>query len=400
MVIRDKIDLRYLDVVTVPKGASVDSLGNFSYPINSLRYDEGGSYRSIEIKVRIKGAIENAQEICNTNATISASNATKATATKVCIKVIRLCPYDQSINSNNPDCVKPKVTCEILDADVDLTFRKVKYETTAWSSNDALVKINSYSYDFGDGQTVKIDSDKFTNSVEHTYEPGEYTASVVISFTAPTESGQTDQTQLCERTVKFDGDKPIVKHKLVENITLGLSGKDAEETVVGAGNELEYLLSTENTQNYDRVAITVSDYIGDVLDYAVLDEEALIASGGKYDKDSRKVIWENMTIPAKSTLETTYRVTMKSPIPATNNPSDQAGDFDCVISNKYGDRLSLDVACPAVKAVETIPNTGPGTSLAIIGVMTTGIGYFFARSQLFSKEIELIRTDYAATGGA
>jgi hypothetical protein len=60
----------------------------------------------------------------------------------------------------------------------------------------------------------------------------------------------------------------------------------------------------------------------------------------------------------------------------------------------------MSVQCPAVKGIETLPNTGPGTSL--IGGMgiTLVVGYFFARSRLLAKEVNIIRTDFAMTGGA
>ena len=90
---------------------------------------------------------------------------------------------------------------------------------------------------------------------------------------------------------------------------------------------------------------------------------------------------------------------MLSPIPATNRPNDQAADYDCVISNLYGNKIELDVACPAVKGIETIPNTGPGSSLIMGTFVTAVVGYLFARSRLLSKELNLVRTDYANSGG-
>src|SRR5690606_2303130 len=166
-----------------------------------------------------------------------------------------------------------------------------------------------------------------------------------------------------------------------------------------AGEELEYTLQTLNSNNYARTGVTISDYIGDLLDYATLDEEALKASGGRFDEESKKVLWENVTIPANSKLETKFKIKMVDPIPSTNRPSDQGSNFDCVISNMYGNKISLDVSCPLVKGIETLPNTGPGTSLVVGGIATAFIGYFFARARLLSKELVIIRSDYINTGG-
>jgi hypothetical protein len=77
--------------------------------------------------------------------------------------------------------------------------------------------------------------------------------------------------------------------------------------------------------------------------------------------------------------------------------------FDCIISNKFGNQLDIKVDCPLPKSAEyitqTLPKTGPGTSLLIGFVATSIIAYFFMRSRLLAEELELIRTDFAQTGG-
>ena len=142
----------------------------------------------------------------------------------------------------------------------------------------------------------------------------------------------------------------------------------------------------------------IEDYIGDILDYANLNVASVTEAGGVYDEETMKVRWENVTIPAKSSVEMSFEVQLKDPVPATNSVSTSAS-YDCTIENTYGNQLSLDVDCPAVKGIETIPNTGPGESLAMITGITVVVGYFFARSRQLSKEIDIVRTDYAVTGG-
>src|SRR5690606_24049059 len=138
---------------------------------------------------------------------------------------------------------------------------------------------------------------------------------------------------------------------------------------------------------------------GDLLDYATLDEAALKASGGRFDKENKKVLWENVTIPANSKLETKFKIKMLDPIPSTNRPSDQGANFDCIISNLYGNKVSMEVACPLVKGIEPLPNTGPGTSLLLGSIATGFVGYLFARARMLRKELAIIRTDYVSTGG-
>ncbi len=59
----------------------------------------------------------------------------------------------------------------------------------------------------------------------------------------------------------------------------------------------------------------------------------------------------------------------------------------------------MNVQCPMVKGIETLPNTGPGTSIAFGFTVTIIVGYFFARSRILARELDLIKNEYAPTGG-
>ncbi|HMT55903.1 MAG TPA: hypothetical protein PKD20_03430, partial [Candidatus Saccharibacteria bacterium] len=158
-------------------------------------------------------------------------------------------------------------------------------------------------------------------------------------------------------------------------------------------------LTTSNVQDYKRLGITVSDYIGDVLDYAELDKDYLKDQGGEFDASSKKVIWKKIDIDANSQVQNSFRVKVKDPVPSTNSPSGTTTGFDCKISNEYGNEVTINIDCPIIKRIETLPNTGPGKSIFMMGVVTTIIGYFFARSRLLVKELDIVRTEYAMTGG-
>jgi hypothetical protein len=282
---------------------------------------------------------------------------------------------------------------------VDLSLRKVTYKTTVSSTNPANTQIKSYAYDFGDGNTEQIVSTELTNTTMHTYAPGEFETNVVVAYRTTGQEQNTDKTTDCAVPVSFEEDQPFSQSKTVENVTQGLTGEEALNSKVKAGDVLEYTLVTANTQNYARSDINVSDYIGDILDYATLDLKSLEISGGTFDDEQNKVLWSNITIPANSESKLTFRVQLLDPIPSTNRPSATSGEFDCVIENTYGNIISMSVQCPVVKGIETIPNTGPGTSMIAMTGLTTVVGYFFARSRLLSKEVNIIRTDFATSGG-
>ncbi len=392
--IDDTFDLKHFDIVS-PKGV-VNQSGYMRYELGNLPYSE--TFKSLIFTVKLKSELPNGLEVCNA-ARLIASNATDAWGGPACVSIINPCKIDPSLPSNSPNCVAPKVVCSLLDTAINRTTRQATFKTTVTSSNQALTKIKTYRYDFGDGNKQNIASGEFTNTVSHTYEPGKFKATVVVDFSAPTEKGTTEQSASCSQPISFDKDEPLSQSKTVKNLTKNLDYEQTLGAKVGAGDVVEYTLITTNSQNYDRVDIKIEDYIGDILDYATLDKADLEAQGGKFDEKSQKVIWEKVRIPANSEVQMSFKVTILDPIPATNQPSTVSTNFDCVISNEYGNEISLGVQCPAVKGIETLPNTGPGTSLLIGTGITFVVGYFFARSRLLSKELDIIRTDYATTGG-
>ncbi len=395
--ITDQLDLKNFDIVT-PKNLPITN-GSLKYPVGNLMYT--ANYKLLNITVRLRNPLPTPTKICNT-ATLIASNASPESSDAGCINVINNVnpvPYNPPItNVNNPDSVKPKVVCKLVDFSLNRTTREVIYKTMVTTTNDKLVTIKSYNYDFGDGAKQLIKSSSLTNSVKHIYKPGAYTTNVVVSFTAPTNSGLTEQQISCSQSIDFKADQPLGQSKTVRNITKNLEGKMAIDTKVVAGDVLEYTLTTVNSQNYDRTGITIEDYVGDLLDYSTLDLVELKKSGGTFDKTTSKVSWNNVLIPANSQVNKSFRIKLLNPIPSTNSPTAVSTNFDCKISNQYGNEITLVVKCPVVKGIETIPDTGPGSSLITIAVITTIVGYFFARSRLLSKEMDLIKTDYATSG--
>ena len=101
----------------------------------------------------------------------------------------------------------------------------------------------------------------------------------------------------------------------------------------------------------------------------------------------------------------TFRITVKNPIPSTPRPDTQnnRSSGDLVMQNIYGNTVTIKLPSTPVKTTEqvttTLPNTGPGTSLAIGFVMLTIVGYFYSRSRLMAKELDIVKTEYTTSGG-
>jgi hypothetical protein len=265
-----------------------------------------------------------------------------------------------------------------------------------------LTHVVSYAYVFGDNTSKNNVNNGLTDTVKHTYKDGKYTATVTVAYTIGSDT-KTSHTIACTADVETKPDQPLTPSKSAQNLTQNLSSSDTIKTKANAGDVIEYSISTHNSYNYDRTNYTISDYIGDVADYADIDQAFLAQQGGNFDNASKTVSWIAQTVKANSDMIKKFRVTVKSPIPSTNQPGAMTTSFDCVISNKYGTEVSIPINCPPAKTAEYIatvlPNTGPGTSIFIGAVLTIFVAYFFARSRLLGKELELVRVEYATGGG-
>jgi hypothetical protein len=70
--------------------------------------------------------------------------------------------------------------------------------------------------------------------------------------------------------------------------------------------------------------------------------------------------------------------------------------------NKYGRDVSINLDKPANKIIEqtatSLPETGPGTGMFVTAIVVMVVGYFFYRSRLLTKELELVHHEYSAGG--
>jgi len=188
---------------------------------------------------------------------------------------------------------------------------------------------------------------------------------------------------------------PNIKiQKSAKNITQNLDNAQTKRVKAKAGDVIEYTLTTKSTNNK-----SLDNYLKDLLDYSDLDMDSISSQGGTYSHESHKISWPNQAIPAEGELTKIFKVTLKETIPSTNQPNTTAPDFDCKMQNTYGSEIIIKVDCSVLKTVETLPNTGPGEAIAITFGLTTLSSYFFARNKLISRELFILRKNYATSGG-
>ncbi len=197
-----------------------------------------------------------------------------------------------------------------------------------------------------------------------------------------TESQDKNDTTAC-----------LVLSKTAKNETQNISKADG--TTANAGDTITYDLSVKNTGKEKVKKFVVEESIGDILEYA----DVIDYHGGKKD-DNNIVRWPAKDIDAKATLTQHLTVKTKNPIPNTPASASNPGSYDMTLTNVYGNKVTIKLPPTVIKTTEQVatalPNTGPGTNMLIAFALTAVVGYFFARSRLMAKELEIVKADYAS----
>jgi uncharacterized repeat protein (TIGR01451 family) len=184
--------------------------------------------------------------------------------------------------------------------------------------------------------------------------------------------------------------------KKAQNTTQNIS--DANGTTARAGDVIRYTLSVKNTGAAKAQDYVIEESLGDVLEYAD------IADLGGATIDIHKVVrWPKVDIPVGETLVRQLSVKIKNPLPSTPVSVSNPSSFDLTMTNVYGNAINIYLPGSVVKRTEqvanTLPNTGPGETLAVILGVVSFVGFFAARSRLIAKELDIVREDYAIGGG-
>lgn len=213
----------------------------------------------------------------------------------------------------------------------------------------------------------------------------------------PGEQNSQDECKACEAAQTNDDLTACLGYKKsARNITQNNS--DADGTVANPGDVIEYTLTTTNSGEITIKGYQVSEPLGDVLDYA---DVVNLHGGNKGQYDV--VTWAKADIKRGATLTNKITIKIKDILPNTPVSSTDPMHYDMMMTNVYGNTVNIKLPPSVSKQVEiattTLPNTGPGTSLAIGFTLTMIVAYFFFRSRLLAKELDIVRTDFANAGG-
>ena len=184
--------------------------------------------------------------------------------------------------------------------------------------------------------------------------------------------------------------------KTAQNITEGIN--NANNTTANPGDLIEYTLYAKNIDNQ-----TVNNYVfQDNLSY-VLDYSSLVYLDGGSLKSNNEIVWPAINISANQTLTKQFEVKVDNPIPATPTSTSDPNYFNLVMSNTFGNTININLPSPPAKTIETVttttlPNTGPGTSLFVVALITIFAGFFFYRSRILVKETDIVLKETVSAG--
>lgn len=234
---------------------------------------------------------------------------------------------------------------------------------------------------------------------------GHYIFRLTVKYDGSSKTAGGSATGMCIKNVYVDQDTCktpgasqeacVIQNKRVANITT--KNPNANNTLAHAGDTIEYTLSATNTYQSTTVkGYVIKEQVGDILEYADITDYG----GSKMDAQ-HNLVWPAKDIKPSQTLTVKFTVKVKDPVPQTPRSPSDPGSFDLVMTNRYGDTVKINLPGSLPKTVETtttqtLPNTGPGQNIAIAFVITAFIGYFFARSRLLNKELDIVRQEYAA----
>ena len=202
----------------------------------------------------------------------------------------------------------------------------------------------------------------------------------------------------CQEAKNNDVTTCLIMAKTARNETQNID--DANNTTARAGDVIIYTLSVRNSSQKSKVDnFVIKENISDILEYATI----VNLNDGSLDKQNT-LSWKAVDIKPGQEVSKKITFKIKDPIPQTPTAASNPNSYDMTMTNVfYGKVVNIKLPPTVIKTTEqaakALPNTGPGEGLIISVLLTSFVGYFFARSRLMQKELELIADEFATSGG-
>lgn len=332
----------------------------------------------------------------------------------------QICP--PGTTGTYPNCstpLKQTISCSSLAVSQVGT----RYSYVGASSPASTVAIQGYTYTTKkDGKVV--DTQRVTTTEKtstHSYtttEQGTYTVELTVHTAQGDKSGSdcvktftVPAPEMCPVNPSLRKDDPacqpcpgdatlwvkdekcsaqIIQTKTAKNAAQG--GVDATTTTAKASDRITYTITMEN-KGLNDTDVTFKEDVSDIIEYA----EVFEPGGGTYDKEAKTITWPAQKIKSKESLSRMFTVQLASTVPAAAQGTSDRAHYDCIMTNTFGNSVSINVDCPTPKQVEQVvtqlPHTGPTENLLFGGTLLAVVAFFYARSRQLKKEVRLIRRD-------
>jgi len=194
----------------------------------------------------------------------------------------------------------------------------------------------------------------------------------------------------------------IIQSKTAINASQGLV--DASTVTAQASDQIQYTITAQNAGNAQatvkleaqnagnaQATVRLEEHLADVLEYATM----LDNGGGTFDATAKTLVWPDVQLAPGAKAIRTFAIRVLDTIPATAQGISDPSSYNCVMTNVFGNAVTINVNCTAPKVVEQVvselPKTGPSENIIFAGVVLAISTYFYARTRQVKKEVRLIR---------
>jgi hypothetical protein len=183
----------------------------------------------------------------------------------------------------------------------------------------------------------------------------------------------------------------LVYSKRARNVTQDID--DANNTTADPGDQIVYSLGVENLGDAPG-EIELSEDLSDVLEYAQLTQ----SGGGSLDQATGVLSWGTVTVEPGQTIEKTIGITIDTNISAAPSPANNPESNNLELRNVWHTKsVTIKVPRPVAKTPEvlaaSLPNTGPGANTLLSFVLIVMAVYFYSRNRQLTTELSVAKVE-------
>lgn len=180
----------------------------------------------------------------------------------------------------------------------------------------------------------------------------------------------------------------IIQSKTAINTTQG--AVNATTVTAQASDQIQYTITAQN-DGTATATIKLEEHLADVLEYATLADNG----AGSFDTTTKILAWPDVQLVPGAKAIRTFAVRVLDTIPATGQGTSDPSSYNCIITNVFGNDVTISINCPAPKVVAQVvselPKTGASENMIFAGIVLSIATYFYARTRQVKKEVRLIR---------